>query len=289
MIIPSKKLKNGFSIPEFGVGTWEMGGRRERDDNNDDSSDITSLQTAIRMGVKRIDTAELYGLGKAEELVGQAIKEFDRKTLFITSKVFLTNLKHDQVLAAAEKSLKRLETNYFDLYLVHAHDAKVPLKETFSAMDELVDAGIAKNIGVCNFSLKTLKEAMQIAEHDLVLNQVHYNLIYREPELTGLLEFCQENDVILEAWRPTEKGILAQNGIEIVNKMCVKYGKTPVQIAINWLLSQKNVITLAKSRSLNHLKENLRAIGWKMTREDVELLRQHYPGQKSVSDAVPLG
>jgi len=121
-----------------------------------------------------------------------------------------------------------------------------------------------------------------------VTNQVHYNLIYREPEASGLLDYCQQNDVILTAWRPVQKGILAKNDADLVNKMGGKYVKTPAQIAINWLISQKNVVSLSKMSNPEHLKENLGAVGWSLEPKDIELLKNDFPGQQSVSDRVPL-
>ena len=119
-------------------------------------------------------------------------------------------------------------------------------------------------------------------------NQVHYNLIYREPEKSKLLEYCQKHDIFLVAWRPVEKGILGKFANPILDGICLKYKKTAVQIAINWLVCQKNVITLAKMVNRRHLEENLGSLGWQLEKEDIEKLRTDFPGQKSLSDAVRL-
>ena len=128
-----------------------------------------------------------------------------------------------------------------------------------------------------------------MTNNKIVVNQVHYNLIFREPEKSGLLDYCRKNDVLLIAWRPVEKGILSVKGIKIIDEVCRKYNKTAAQIAINWLISQKNVVTLAKMVSQKHLHENLGALNWQMDNSDIEKLRRSFPGQKSVSAAVPLG
>ena len=119
-------------------------------------------------------------------------------------------------------------------------------------------------------------------------SQLHLNLKYREAERKGILQYCQQNDIMLIAWRPLQKGVLLQHDENIVIELAGKYHKTPAQIAINWLISQDNVVTLSKTRSIEHLKENLSAIDWKMDKEDIERLRNNYPNQEDVSDAVPL-
>ncbi len=288
-MIEEKKLDCGFSLPALGFGTWQMGGRYERNSANDDARDVNGIKNAVKAGITHIDTAEIYAGGHAEELVAEGIRGFDRKKLFIASKVYWEHLDYKDVIESAKKSLKRLQTDYLDLYLVHGHNPSFDLRETMKAMDELVETGLVKNIGVCNFSKETLDKAQGFSASKIVCNQVHYNLIYREPEKTGLLDYCRENDVMLVAWRPVEKGVLAKNDFGIVDGVCKKYSKTPAQIAVNWLASQENVVTIAKMADERHLIENLAAVNWKMDEADVELLREKFPGQKSVSNAVPLG
>ncbi|HKZ35164.1 MAG TPA: aldo/keto reductase [Patescibacteria group bacterium] len=289
MNIPVKTLKSGFSMPVFGFGTWQMGGRHERDPQNDDQADIAAIKAAIEAGITHIDTAESYSAGHAEELVAQAIKGYDRSKLFIVSKAHQEHLRHDDLLVACENSLKRLQIDYLDLYLLHAPSLQVPIKETMAAMDKLKADGRIKNIGISNFSIKRTKEAVTATQNQIVANQLHLNLMYREPERDGLVEYCQQNDMLFIAWRPVQKGALTQPGhYPILDEMCAKYQKTPSQIAINWLISQENIITLAKSTNLEHLEENLGALGWQMDKNDMERLDKEFPDQKDISDAVPL-
>jgi diketogulonate reductase-like aldo/keto reductase len=288
MNIVTKKLKNGFEIPVFGLGTWRMGGEMEYNPQNDDEADIQAIKNAIDKGITHIDTAQNYAEGHAEQFVGQAIKGYDRSKLFIVTKLHKGNLAYNDVLSTFSDSLKRLETNYVDLLLIHAPNLEIPLKDTISAMDKLVKDKLVRYIGVSNFALPRLKEAQQLSKNPIVTNQVHYNFIYREPERTGLLEYCQQNDIILTAWRPVQKGILTQKGVPVVEEMCQKYQKNPAQIAINWLVSQLNVVTLSKMGKPEHLAENLKAIDWKMDEADIERLRKDFPNQQDVSDRVPL-
>jgi diketogulonate reductase-like aldo/keto reductase len=288
MKIPTKKLENGFEMPVFGLGTWQMGGREIRNPQNDDKKDITAIQEAIKLGITHIDTAEGYADGHAEILIGKAINGYDRSKLFIVSKVRPEHLRHDDVLRSCEASLKRLKTDYLDLYLIHSPSLEIPIEETLSAMDKLVEQGLVKNIGVSNFKTKRFKKAQEYTANKLVVNQVYYNLVIREPEREGLLEYCQHNDVLLEAYRPVEKGALLVQHTTILDKLARKYSKTPAQIAINWLISQKNVITLSKTSTIEHLKENLGAIGWQMDNKDIENLRKDFPNQQEKSEVLPL-
>jgi diketogulonate reductase-like aldo/keto reductase len=287
MSIGEKKLQCGFKMPLFGLGTWMMGGGSERDPDNDGQADIASLICGMEHGLSHIDTAEMYAQGFAEEISGQAIKGHIRDNLFITSKVWSDDLSYDGVLRAAENSLKRLGTNYLDLYLIHKPNDLFPMAETMKALDRLADEGIIKNIGVSNFSLERFKLAQQICEHKIVANQVHYNLTNREPE-KELLGFCQQNDVMLIAWRPLQKGAIIDVEYPFFDELCDKYHKTRAQIALNWLFSQDNVTTISTMRSTRHIEENLAALNWNMSDEDIEILRCEFPGQEQISVDVPL-
>lgn len=286
--IPTKKLNNGFEMPVFGLGTWMMGGDRQRNPNNDDKKDIESIQMAIESGITHIDTAEKYAEGHAEELVGEAIKNYDRSKLFVVSKVDKINLKYDSVINSAKNSLKRLRTDYLDLYLIHFPNPEISISETMQAMDFLKKEGLIRNIGISNFNIGRIKEAQSYSNNKIVANQLHLNLMYREPEIAGLIDYCQQNDMMFIAWRPVQKGMILSKDIPIMNEMCQKYNKTPAQIAINWLISQDNIVTLSKMGKPEHLEENLGALDWQISKEDIEKLRKEFPNQQSISDAVPL-
>jgi diketogulonate reductase-like aldo/keto reductase len=286
MNIPTKKLKNGFELPVYGLGLWQMGGRLEPDYSADDK-EIASIRTAIAKGITHIDTAESYGDGHAEELLGHAIEDLDRKKLLIATKVSAGNQSYNQLLRSFEASLKRLKTDYVDLYMLHRFPEQgINIVDTMKAMNELVEQGVVKHIGVSNCTINRFKEAQKLTGYKLVCNQVHYNVQYREVEDKKVLDFCQQNDVMLVAWRPVQKGSLPQ--AKLLEELAKKYNKTPIQIAINWLISQKNVVTISKTSNLKHLEENLGAIGWNLDKDDVEYIRKEFPEQKSVSDAVPL-
>jgi len=287
-MIPEKKIPEiNFSIPVFGMGTWMLGGKLKPSPDRCEQSDTNSIKRAIDAGLTHIDTAEIYAGGYAEEVIAKAISGYDRSKLFLVSKVSSAHLRQKDLIESAKQSLARLKTDYLDLYLIHAPNPNIPMAETMNAMAYLKDNGYILNIGVSNFSTERVKAAQQLIDAPIVANQVHYNLMFREPEIIDLLHYCQTNNTILIAWRPIQKGLLSTKGIPILDKMCQKYSKSPAQIAINWLISQPNVVTLSTMRSPEHLEENLGAIGWEMEAEDIEKLRSLFPDRQPISD-VPL-
>ena len=266
-----------------------IGGQFDRDPDNDGLSDANSIRRAIDAGLTHIDTAEIYANGYAEEIVARAISGYDRSKLFLVSKVSSAHLRRRDLIDAAKRSLSRLRTDYLDLYLIHAPNPEIPMQETMEAMASLKEEGFILNIGVSNFTAARTKKAQSFIQARIVATQVHYNLIFREPEVTGLIDYCQENNIMVIAWRPVQNGLLCSAGTQILDEMCEKYSKSPAQIAINWLTSQTNVVTLSTMRTKSHFEENLGALGWEMRHEDVERLRSSFPNQQKVSDAVPLG
>jgi len=286
--VHEKHVASGFHMPVFGIGTWQMGGKWDRDPLNDDTADIRAIRAAIDLGVTCIDTADLYANGHTEELVGNAIRAVPRQSLFLISKVRESRMAYSDVLRACEGSLRRLGVSYLDLYILHTRSPRVPLEDTVRALDRLVDERLVLNIGVANFGVTSLRQAQRCANHPVVYDQVHYNLTCREAERSGLLAYCQAHDVLLAGWRPLQRGALLTDPPSLMRELCEKYAKTPAQIAINWLVSQPNVVTLTKTSDVTHLNENLGGVGWQMEASDIERLRREYPGQNAVSDSMPF-
>jgi diketogulonate reductase-like aldo/keto reductase len=276
-MVEMKQSGNAFAMPVLGFGTWMMGGNLKRNASNDDDADVRAIRRAIAKGVTHIDTAELYAEGHAEKIVGKAMKSAERSQLFIASKVWSDNLKYDDLIKSAINSLKRLDTEYLDLYYIHGPNRNIPLKETVEAMDTLVKYGLIRNIGVSNFSVALMEEAQSYTKNKIVANQVHYNLVFRRPEVDGMLEYCQKNNVMLVAWRPLQEVVTMAQSVPLLEQMGWRYEKSLAQIAINWLVSQPQVVTISTMRTARHLQDNLNAIDWKMEEQDIERLRQELP------------
>jgi diketogulonate reductase-like aldo/keto reductase len=265
-------------IPVLGLGTWLIGGASEADYSEDEQS-VHAIKKAIELGYNHLDTAEYYGNGHCEELIGKAIKDIERQSLFITSKVWETNLKYNDVIKSAKMSLKRLQTNYIDLYLIHSPSATIPIEESMRAFDYLVDQNIIKYIGVSNFKVSQLIEAQKHTKHKIVANQIEYSLLTRNKgKYSGninmeseTIPYCQKNEIIIMAERPIERGIILKSH-PLLDGLEKKYYKTKAQIAMNWLTSKKNIITIPKSINENHLKENLGSIGWRLETSDINIL-----------------
>lgn len=261
--------RSGVRIPSIGMGTWGIGGHGSRDTSRDREA-IEALQQGIELGMWSIDTAEMYGAGHSEELVGQAIKDFPREKVFIISKVLNTHLEYKEVIKACQRSLKRLQTDFIDLYLIHFPSYRVPLRETMGAMENLVEQGLVRFIGVSNFPLSLMKEAQSyLGKTKIQANEVKYNLKCKYDE-RDLLPYCQKERITLIAYTPLEEGSLANN--KLLQEVGKKYGKTAAQVALNWLICRENVITIPKAINPRHLEENAGAMGWRMSQEDFEWL-----------------
>jgi diketogulonate reductase-like aldo/keto reductase len=252
----------------MGLGTWLIGGRNGPDHSRD-REQLQALQFALQLGYRHIDTAEIYGGGHSEELVGEAIKVFPREGLFITTKVSPEHLRPDEILRSLEGSLRRLQTAYVDLYLIHWPSRRIPLKESFRGLNELVRRGVVRYLGVSNFSLGQLKEAQAFSETPVVTNQVPYSLRDREYVRNGVLGYCQREGIILTAYSPLKGGVLNQAA---VRQVAQKLNATPAQVALAWLVRQPQVITIPKSDNRQHLQENFEALEIELSPEDVERL-----------------
>ncbi len=270
-------------------GTWPLWWVSEAHPE-DEKKSVETLRYAIQAGCNYIDTAELYGCWQSEKFLGQAIENYDRESIFIASKVRGSNVSYDAIKMACKNSLERLWVGYLDLYYIHWREEQFDLAECMRAMEDLVDEGRIKYIWVCNFSTQTLKEAQSYCKkYKIVANQVHYNLFFREPESDGLLQYCQENDIMLVSYRPVELGKLAHNPTLHYMGLVKKYNATPAQLSLNWLIHQMNVVTIFHSSNHEHIQENLWALDFKMSPEDIALLRRDFKWQLFESDCIRLG
>ena len=264
-----KKFVTGEEIPVLGLGTWRMGGSLHPD-YSQDSQVVELLQTAIQLGYTHIDTAEVYADGHTEELVGRAARSFRRESLFITTKIWHTNLGFSAVHRSVDGSLKRLSSDYVDLCLIHNPDPATSLTDTFDALNELVARGKIRNIGVSNFNLQQMQKAQALSNSPIVTNQVPYNLYNHAYLKNGVLKHCQEQGVLLTAYSPFDRGIVLSD--PVVGKLAAMYGKTPAQVALAWLVRQPGVITIPMSGDASHLKSNLEALDIQFSGQDIEIL-----------------
>ncbi|MCF3653903.1 MAG: aldo/keto reductase [Aigarchaeota archaeon] len=270
--------KTGERIAAIGLGTWLIGGGGSPDYSRDREA-VEAIRYAIELGMTHIDTAEMYGGGHAEELVGEAIKAFKRDEVFIASKVWPTNLRYDDLLKACERSLKRLQTSYIDLYYIHWPSDVIPLSESMRAMERLYKDGKIRYIGLSNFSPTQIEEARSyLSTTDVVAIQAEYSLYNRKIE-ADLIPYCFRNGMTAVAYSPLARGALladlkkpTERRIQLLMELAEKYSKTPVQIALNWVIWHDQVIAIPKALQRQHLEENAGAAGWKLAKEDYDMI-----------------
>jgi diketogulonate reductase-like aldo/keto reductase len=266
---------HGLSIPKIGFGMWRIGGDSYPDPKLDSVS-LDALRTALEVGYTHFDTAEGYAAGHSEELLGRAVRETNtkRENLFITTKVSPDHLQYEQVLRSCENSLRRLNMEYIDLYLIHWPRAGMKLKETFRALNQLVREGKVRHLGVSNFNLKLLQQAQSFSETPILTDQVPYSLPDKSYVENGVLEYCQQNDILLTAYSPVKFRDLAVN--QTLRAIADAHSATPYQIALAWLVAQARVITIPKSLNPQHIKENFDSINIELTKEEFKMLSELY-------------
>lgn len=242
----------GASVPAIGLGTWKMKGEECRE----------SVRKAIEIGYRHIDTAVFY---ENEVEVGEAIGSFNREDLFLTTKIWKNELGYSDFKRSTEGSLKRLETDYVDLVLIHWPNPEIPLGETIRAMNELVEEGKTRHIGVSNFSIDQLEEARRLSEHPIITDQVKYHV---GMDRSSLLNYCRKNEVLLTAYSPLGQGDLLDN--DQLKELAAEYGKTPGQLALKWLINQEKVVAIPKASSEGHMTENLDLFDWELREEDAK-------------------
>jgi diketogulonate reductase-like aldo/keto reductase len=242
----------GVQIPEVGLGTWCYYGG------------VEPLQAGFDAGARFVDTAEVYDV---EEVVGRALAG-RRESIFVASKVSPAHYRPEDLVRAADASLRRLGTDRMDLYQLHHPSAAVPIAETMGAMESLVDAGKVRFIGVSNFSVPQMKAAMgALRKHPLVSNQVRYNIADRTME-AGVLPFCQAQRITVIAYSPLSREwqrILDCDPGGVLTRVAGECARTPAQVALNWCLCRDGVVVIPKGNTVAHCRENAGASDWRLT------------------------
>jgi diketogulonate reductase-like aldo/keto reductase len=246
-------------VSELALGTWQYRGGAD------------ALRAGIDLGATFIDTAESYG---TEPIVGRAIRGV-RDRIFLASKVSPRHFRRDDVIKAAECSLRQLNTEYLDLYQLHWPNYTVPIGETMSAMERLVEMGKIRFIGVSNFTVAEMCRAQsQLSKARIVSNQVRYSLVDRSPE-KELLPYCEAQRISLLAFSPLAtdfENFLHSDSGDALGRVAVIAGKTRAQVALNWCVSHPAVIAIFKANRVEHVRENCAASGWTLTPEQSRLL-----------------
>lgn len=261
-------------LPALGIGTWEMG-----DDPADFDAEIAAIRAGLDAGLKVIDTAEMYGSGRSESLVGQAIQPYKRSDLYLISKVLPENASAKLMPASLKASLQRLQTDYLDLYLYHWRGS-IPLAETVATLQDLKKQGYIRAWGVSNFDIDDMQELWQLPEgQNVAANEDLYNLETRGIEYS-LLPWQRQHHLPLIAYSPLGRGpkmgsTMMQN--PAVLEVAQKHQASVYQILLAWVTQQQDVLAIPKSSSADHLLANLKSLQIELTPSDLENLEQAYP------------
>lgn len=261
-------------MPRLGMGTWYLGNDRKKR-----AEEIAALQAGINAGVKLIDTAEMYGDGRAEELIGEAIGNCDRKSLFLVSKVYPHNAGRANMAASLDRTLENLGTDYLDLYLLHWRGS-IPLTETVECLEQLVEKGKIKCWGVSNFDTDDMAELFDIPKGgNCVVNQVLYHLGSRGIEY-DLLPWLEDHRVAVMAYCPlAQAGALKRNlpGNQVLHSMAEHNGLTVIQLMLAFVLKRQSVIAIPRSGKSEHVLANQAAADFILSDEDYEILNREFP------------
>ena len=287
--------KKELKVSKIGMGLWQASNAWNADEENV----IEAVGVSKENGINFVDTAEAYGNGNSEKVLGRALKKYGRENFFVATKVYGAHLRYDELQRAAEASIKRLGVDRIDLYQIHWPDPweQIPMSQTFRAMKKLHEEDKIRAIGVSNFAVRDIEEARGIlGDVPIVSNQVRYNLLQRNIE-EEVIPYCKKHNISIIAWSPLAQGVLtgkynpgniprgdvregnelfAPKNLEAVKEVLSllrslgeKYSKTPAQIALNWLLSKKDVIPIPGAKNIKQAKENADSAAFKLTESEI--------------------
>ena len=259
---------------KLGIGTWKMG---EIPKNKNE--EIASIRYALENGIRLIDTAEMYGNGNSEKLIAESIKDFDREKLYLVSKVLPSNAGEKNIFKSCENSLKNLNVDYLDLYLLHWRGS-IPFEETIRCMEKLKKDGKIKNWGVSNMDIDDMQELLSIPNgKNCLVNQVLYHLASKGIEYS-LKPLTDKNHITTMAYCPIAQGGRLKNQLlssKSVQKLSKKYSISPIQVLLTYMLEKENTISIPKASKLEHMKEIVACRDIHFEKEDILLLDSEYP------------
>lgn len=255
------------TIPKLGMGTWQAKG----------DTCTNAVKNALNIDYRHIDTAQAY---KNESKVGSGIEasNIDRKDIWLTTKVWRDSLNQEDLKDSVEESLEKLGTDYVDLLLIHWPFPEMDLEAVLEEMNELVDEGKARNIGVSNFTAEQMERAVELSDKPILTNQVEYHPFLNQNKI---LNKCRELDMMLTAYSPLARGeVIGNHALERIGE---KYGKSEAQVALRWLVQQENVSAIPKAASRQHREQNLDIFDFKLSEEDMEKIESLSRGERKVN------
>ncbi|MCL4398166.1 aldo/keto reductase [Patescibacteria group bacterium] len=248
------KFKTGTEIPALGFGTWQLEGEKVAE----------PLSIALEVGFRHIDTAWIYA---NQNEIGKVLQDskIPRQELFVTSKVWTTQLRKQDAVNSCKETLEQLRLSYLDLFLIHWPNKDIPIRETLEALEQLKEEKLIRDFGVSNFNIARLTEALKYSS-EIVDNQVEFHPSLNQKELKS---FCDKNNILMTAYSPIAQG--QDLKLPGVSKLADKYKRTPSQIIINWLIS-KNIIAIPRSGDREHIADNFHSLDFQLSEEDTQII-----------------
>jgi len=273
------QTKSGKALHPIGIGTWNIASKYTADPTakykgtqpvyGNEDQEIEALQYSLSKGQNHLHCAELYGAFYTDEVVGRALAGATRGDLFLTDTLWRSSVAKGLVRPTVEQMLKKLGTDYLDLLYIHFPFEEAPWKEAIPQIDELIDEGIVHGFGVSNFTVQHMQEAMQIAKHPIVANEMNYNVLYKDEVTPAFRDFCDQHNIRIVAYQPIKRQeVLTDPTIQAIAQ---SHGATPAQVALAWLLT-KNALPIPKAIQKAHIDENIQAVGLVLTANDLEQL-----------------
>ncbi|MFX1506295.1 MAG: aldo/keto reductase [Promethearchaeota archaeon] len=288
-------------VSQIGLGTWQFGSKGWGYGTDFDKTDAISIvQKALELGINIIDTAEAYGWGKSEQIIGEAIQDYDRKEIIITTKFLPITIRPSAVVNALNKSLNRLQTDYIDIYLIH-WPAPWLIGRVLNHMERMVDEGLIRYIGISNFNLKRLQNAQKkMCKHRVQVNQVNYSLAKNKVE-DDLLPYTQKEKITLMAYSPLGQGWLTgkysvgnspggtrrrnrlfskrnykrgEKLLALVKEIAENHQVTMAQIALNWVIKNPSVIAIPGAKNLTQLESNVGSTDFELTNDEIDRIKK---------------
>lgn len=268
------KLPDGTKVPAIGQGTWQLG-----EDPSSFEAEVETLRLGVSLGMTLIDTAEMYGHGKSERLVGHAIDGLDRKKLFLISKVLPSNAGYKDIFKSCEASLERMKTNYLDLYLLHWR-GNIALEETIGCMEELVNSGKIRRWGVSNFDAGDMAELWDMKNgHDCCTDQVLYHIASRGIEF-DLMPWMNERAMPVMAYCPLAIGGGLKKGLyqnPVLKDIAEARSIAVAQVLLAFILRNGNVIAIPRTGNPEHVRQNAEAADIELSAEEIAAINAEFP------------
>lgn len=271
------QTRSGKPIFPIGIGTWNISSRFNPNDptakykgtetvKGNEEAEIEALRYSLSKGQNHIDCAELYGAFYTDEVVGRALNGQQREELYIADKLWRTSVGKGLVRSTVDQMLKKLGTDYLDMLYIHAPWDGVPWQEAIPQIDELIDEGIVRDFGVSNFTVANMQEALSLAKHPIVANQMNYNVLYKAEIGEAFRTFCKQHNIQIVAYQPIKRQEVLTNAT--IQKIAKAHNATPAQVALAWLLAQ-DMLPIPKATQTAHIDENVEAIHLLLSQSDI--------------------